>query len=147
MQSSPTPSHRVGHHITITSPPGGGGGRGGGGGGEHGDGLDGDMGGMDLGYRLNRRRSTTTTVTTTTTGGMESSSDHENGHRPSKLQGHFLADIRPSSRRFLGTDEFYYSNHSSSNINNHDDDTSGGGGGGAGVEYAVLVPDSFAVVD
>lgn len=77
--------------------------------------------------RLHRRRSTTTTVTTT---GVDSSSDHEIS-KP--LQHHPLADIRPSSRRFLGADEYY----------NHDDDTSGGG---AGVEYAVMVPDSFAVI-
>lgn len=66
--------------------------------------------------RLHRRRSTTTTT---------ASSDHEP-----------LPDIRPSSRRFLGADEYY---------TNQDDDTSGAGGGC--VEYAVMVPDSFAVVD
>lgn len=87
------------------------------------------MAGEDDAYhRLQRRRSTTTTVTTT---GVDSSSDHEHQQNPKPLQHHPLADIRPSSRRFLGADEYYC----------NDDDTSGGG-----VEYAVMVPDSFAVI-
>lgn len=90
------------------------------------------MDSQDAFDRLQRRRSTTTTVTTT---GVDSSSDHEH---PKPLQHHPLADIRPSSRRFLGAEEYYC---------NDDDYTSGRrGSGGAGVEYAVLVPDSFAVI-
>lgn len=124
MQSSlsPPPTHRVGHSITFN--PGGGAGGGGAGAGDDDDPY----------HRLNRRRSTTTTVTTT---GVDSSSDHEQHQHHEQqqshskpLQHHPLADIRPSSRRFLGADEYYC----------NDDDTSGG------VEYAVMVPDSFAVI-
>lgn len=110
MQPSFSPSHRESHgSITFNQ--------------LNGDGLMQDED-RDMFDRLNRRRSTTTTVTTT---GVDSSSDHE---QMKPLKHHPLADIRPSSRRFLGAEEYY-------------DDTSGGGGG---VEYAVMVPDSFAVL-
>lgn len=130
MQSSSSPQHRHGH-ITITTSP---------------EVMDGEGEGGEAdgrGYRLNRRRSTTTTTTTNTTTGVESCSDHEPNHQnyQQQLRQHFLADIRPSSRRFLGADEFYCGSGHQNN-NHQDDDTSGGG-----VEYAVLVPDSFAVMD
>lgn len=118
MQSS-SPPHRVGHNITFNPVEEAED--------EERDEEEDEEEDRSSYNRLQRRRSTTTTVTTT---GVDSSSDLE--HSKHQLQHHPLASIRPSSRRFLGADEYYC-----------DDDTSGGG---AGVEYAVLVPDSFAVI-
>lgn len=75
--------------------------------------------------RLHRRRSTTTTTTT----GVESCSDDHDALLCSQRRT-FLGEVA-HSKRFLGSEEFYGNGHLKE----------------AAVEYAVMVPDSFAVVD